>query len=166
MKQLFLDIETHINGMDGTPFKFVQVYNGQFEDFQEGKNYDFPKPAVLVEFINDQPIQTLGNRTQIYDPLMVRLHIVHEMFNADGGKMERNLEVMDLGDKLFNRFHLFEPNGAVAFTRTNESRDYNHTNIYHFIQDYITNYIQQMDNDDITKAPPIALTIDVTPPSS
>lgn len=123
--------------------KFCQVWNNQTTFEAEGQMYDYPKPAVFIEFANLEDIQQLGNGNQIYNDILVRLHIVQEFYNAtDGlGIEEQNLTIFDLTQAIFKGLNRFEPTGAAAMVRTAEGHKSDHNNIYEFIQDYKTNLI-------------------------
>lgn len=165
MKQLFLDIKAHL--LAQVPeLAFIQMFNNQFELIESQETYSFPFPCCFIEFLADNPVQQLGNGVQIYDPLTVRIHIGHDFYNAIDGTQEQDLEVFDLKQKVFKALNKFEPNGATVFIRFSETQDTNHTNVYHFIQDYKTNYVDWDRSEPINptaSTPPITLTINHTP---
>lgn len=144
----------------GTPLiKFCQVWNSQTTLEIEGHTYDFEKPAVFVEFISPNTIEQLGNGDQIYNDLIVRLHIVHEFYNAiDGnGIEEQDLTIFDLSGACYQYLNKFEPTQAVAMVRVNESQQYNHKNVYEYLQDYKTNLVDAIIDEPIgflLKQPP------------
>lgn len=123
--------------------KFCQVWNNQTRDEADGKMYDYPKPAVFVEFANLEDIEQLGNGNQIYNDMTVRLHVVQDFYNATDGNgiEEQNLTIFDLTQQVYRALNKFEPTGAAAMVRTGEQQQSDHTNIYEFIQDYKTNLI-------------------------
>lgn len=163
MTQLFNDIKTKI--LEVVPeVTFVQMYNGQFEDIEaEGAAiYSFPSPFVLIEFEDNIEWKQLGQGYQIADPLFVNLHLGHVLYDAQDGTMELNLEVYNLSQKLFKGMNKFEPAGAVQFIRKENTQDKRHTNLYHFIQRYATNYIDQDRTEPVNgilKDPPTGLEI-------
>lgn len=170
MRQLFLDIKARIETYI-PEIQFIRMWNSQTEQMegeegQEGSAiYPLQLPAVFVEFVNDQTPKQLGNGVQIFDNLGVKLHLVHQQFDAGDGTHEQNLEVFTLKQKLFKYMNLFEPTGAVAFIRNGETQDYDHTNVYHFIQDYVTNYVDfgaQLPVDGVTKQPPTPLHVELS----
>lgn len=130
--------------IEGTQLiQFCQVWNNQTTFEAEGTHYNYPKPAVFVEFANLEDIEQLGNGNQIYNDMIIRLHIVQDFYNAtDGlGVEEQNLTIFDLTQKVFAGLNKFEPSGAVALVRVAEQHKSDHTNIYEFIQDYRTNLV-------------------------
>ena len=165
MKQLFLDIKSQL--LAQVPeLAFIQMFNNQFELIESQDTYSFPFPCCFIEFLADNPIQQLGNGVQIYDPLTVRVHIGNDFYNAMDGTQEQDLIVMDLKQKVFKALNKFEPLGATVFVRFSETQDTNHTNVYHFIQDYKTNYIDQDRNEPVKSTlstPPTTLIINHTP---
>ena len=141
MKDLFLAIQTQI--LTQIPeITYVRVFNNQFLNaVTENETYDFPMPCVFVEFINEQEPKQLGEGVQIYEPLLIKLHLgVNELDSSDGN-LDQNLAIFSLKDKLFRTMNKFEPDKASVFVRVSEFQDYDHTNIYVFTQTYKTTWI-------------------------
>jgi len=157
MRQLLEDTLEHL-GCEPNLFAFVDVWNNQLELAEQQQQYSFLLPAAFIEILNVQEPKQLGDGVQLYDQLIVRLHIVHEQLDAGDGTMERNLDVFDLTQKTFKRMQGFEPDKASAFFRVNEERDYYHTNVYHFMQDYKTTYL-----DDSAQRSTDGFSIKLTP---
>lgn len=157
MRQLLEYTLEHL-GCEPDLFAFVDVWNNQLDLAEQQQQYSFPLPAAFIEILNVQEPKQLGDGVQLYDQLIVRLHIVHEQLDAGDGTMERNLDVFDLTQKTFKRMQGFEPDKASAFFRVNEERDYYHTNVYHFIQDYKTTYL-----DDSAQRSTDGFSINLTP---
>jgi hypothetical protein len=157
MRQLLEDTLEHL-GCEPNLFAFVDVWNNQLELSEQQQQYSFLLPAAFIEILNVQEPKQLGDGVQLYDQLIVRLHIVHEQLDAGDGTMERNLDVFDLTQKTFKHMQGFEPDKASAFFRVNEERDYYHTNVYHFMQDYKTTYL-----DDSAQRSTDGFSIKLTP---
>lgn len=157
MRQLLEYTLEHL-GCEPNLFAFVDVWNNQLELAEQQQQYSFPLPASFIEILNVQEPKQLGDGVQLYDQLIVRLHIVHEQLDAGDGTMERNLDVFDLTQKTFKHMQGFEPDKASAFFRVNEERDYYHTNVYHFMQDYKTTYL-----DDSAQRSTDGFSIKLTP---
>jgi hypothetical protein len=164
MKQLYSDIKTKLQEVSG--FNYIGIWNNQVEAIQNRDPDDYsantwPLPALFVEIVTSSDnIQQLGNGVQIYDPLPVRIHIVDDFYNGDN--MEENTRVFDHGQAVYAVLQKFEPDGAVAFIRTGEEQDFDHNNVYHFIQTYTTNYIDSSREEPVgflEKEPPTDLEI-------
>ena len=153
MRQLYTDIKTKLQGI--TPELFVAVYNGQFEQIEAQEIYSFPFPCAFIEIVSESEVEQLGNGVQIFDPLYVKIHIGHTFYNGDN--QEENLAIFDLKQTIFQALQKFEPDGAVAFIRLSEEQDTDHTDVYHFIQTYTTNYV------DTTMIEPVG-GVEVQPP--
>jgi hypothetical protein len=147
VKQLYLDIKQRIE-QKCPEILHIAVFNNQIELLKNNYSregvydqsiYVFPRPAVFIEFESPQEIHQLGNGAQVYDPLNIRVHLLHEFFN--GENYEENLEVFDLKLALFKVLQRFEPNGCVAWTRISEEQDTDHTALYHFVMVFRTNYV-------------------------
>lgn len=145
--ELYTAIKARLNSLVPS-IEFIAMYNNQVEKLliQEpgdytNSTYEFPRPAVFIQFVPPQEIQQLGNGVQIYDPLVIVVHILHEKFNDLSGNQEENLEVFALKQLIFKALNKFEPAGASGFARTSEEQDTDHTNLYWYKQEYTTNYI-------------------------
>lgn len=153
MRPLIEAVLAQLKTVDGV--KYVRNWNDQLNLDEKQEGYSFPMPAIFPEFLNPSDIKQLGDGCQLYDPLIVRLHILHWELDAADGNMEQNLNVLDFAQAVYAKMQRFEPDGAVVFVRISEERDYNHKGVYHFVQDYKTNYIdlsKQISTDGTTIA--------------
>lgn len=153
MKELFLAIKERLLArLTADNITFIQLWNNQLELLQEKKEvvpgsytdiYNFPLPAIFVEFENKLPIVQLGNGVQSYEVLIIRLHIIHEFYDAQDGTFEQDLPALALAQRVYQSIQDWMPTTVKAgvFTRVNESQDYDHNNLYHFIQEYQTDYL-------------------------
>lgn len=162
LKQLYIDIRTQllslVDGNSNPLIKFCQVWNNQVTYNNDGQHYNYPMPCVFIEMASPITIEQMGDGYQLYN-IVIRLHIVHEFYNSiDGnGIEEQDLSIFDLKDAVYIGMQKYEPNGAVQFVRTSETQDYEHTNVYHMIQEYTTNYV------DNTREEPVGF-IDINDP--
>jgi hypothetical protein len=125
--------------------EFCQTWNNQLGHIRGATtdNYGFPMPAVFIEIINDDPIEQLGAGYQ-FIPLMIRMHILHEFLNAtdtDNGILDNDMTIFALRDGCFQQLNKFIPPGCMEMVRISETQDFEHDNVYHFIQDYRTNFV-------------------------
>ncbi|MES2382616.1 MAG: hypothetical protein V4538_16325 [Bacteroidota bacterium] len=121
--------------------KFVRVWNDQLNLDEQNKQYSFPMPALFPEIVNPDEILQLGDGVQLYEPLIIRIHVLHWQLDATDGTMEQNLDVFDFMDAINVKMNGFEPDGAVKFVRGADGRDYQHAGVYHAIIDYKTNFL-------------------------
>lgn len=167
MKQLYLDIIAKLRAdftEDNLPH--IDIWNDQVNQMEDQNIYSFPTPSVFIELISTNDIQRLGGGFSIYNNLVVRVHYVHQQLDAGDGTQERNLTVFDQKQLIFAALDNYEPNGGGMFNRTSEEQDESHTNIYHFIQDYETNYVdvsRKTPIGGIIKTPPTDLELNVVP---
>jgi hypothetical protein len=134
---------------DVTDINFIHIWNNQVEKIKETDEegnplYCIQYPALLVEFSAPNEIVQLGNGVQLYDPLDIRIHIVHVEIDSMDGNLEQNVNVFTLKRNVFKALQGLEPDVCCAFVRVSEEQDYDHNNVYHYIQTYRTNYA---DND-------------------
>jgi hypothetical protein len=141
MKTLFLAIQQKLaTTLDIKDLQFIQMWNNQLENINDGGNYSFLLPAIFIEFVNNQNVDSVGGGVQVFDPLDINVHIIHDQYDSTDGTMDQNLEVLDLKQKVYKALQLFKTNGSGYFNRVSEDQDYNHSNIYHFIQTYRTTW--------------------------
>jgi hypothetical protein len=145
--------------------QYAAVFNNQIIQEQDGKTFDFPKPAILIEI--DTPntgLQTLGTDNVTVSELTWRLSIVHEQLDAGDGTLDQNLDVFDYRDLVKVAFTSFRPTNCSYWQYSEESQDYAHNNIYVYGISFKCSFVDTkgspLDPDStvyITKVPPIAL---------
>ena len=144
MFQLFTDIQARINSEIGVghdkDIKFFHLWNDQAKTIQEGGEIVFNMPAVFIEFAEVNPEQ-LGNGVQIFNPLLIKVHILHNQLDTASGTLDQNADIFTIRENIYKVLQMFKPAGAGSFIRTKEYPDYVHSNVYHWIQEYTTNYI-------------------------
>lgn len=116
-----------------------RIWNNQLAWEKEGKTYDYLKPAVFLEVINAVEYQELGQGFQSAD-VGWKIHLIHEFYDAGDGTMEQDLVVFDLRDAIVALLSLYEPTACGPLVRTSEGQDYEHTNLYHYVIDFICNF--------------------------
>lgn len=140
LRTIYQDIETEVRSMvdasGNTLFQHTHTWNNQFKDLLGDTNNDvsIPFPACFIE-INVDRIETQGNRNQLWNCTLI-LHIAHELYNAQDGEFEQNWEVLDLVDRVWYYMHTYKPIGCSEMVCIENKQDYNHHNLYHFIQSY------------------------------
>jgi hypothetical protein len=166
MKQLFLDILTQLqtltfssNGITITPF--IGVWNNQLKAWNNGKLYDVQKPALFIEFVSGE-VLLLSEGVEVFDPLDIKIHIIDNLLDAGDGTQEQNLRIFDFKQQVYLLLKQFQPDNCIKFFRVSETQDYDHDNLYHYIQTYrttYTDYSAQLPINAITKEPPTPLTV-------
>lgn len=141
---------------------FSRVWNNQYLNEQEGKTQYYPKPAAFVEIVMPVSFEVLGEGYRSAD-IAFRIHIVHEFFNADG-TFEQDLLIYELRDLIIKALHLYSPSGCGALTAVSEEQDYDHTNVNHYIIDFVCNFIDatgSTDSNYIVKEPDTGIVLNV-----
>lgn len=144
------------------PLVHVNEWNNQFAQMETGEQMTFPLPCAFVEIITDSPTVQLGQGVQLYDPLVVRIHIGGEKYNEEN-YLYRNMDIFDTKQDVYLALQKFEPANASTFVRVSEAQDNDHTNIYHYTIDFATNLMDfsaQEPRNPIILQPPF--TIDLT----
>ena len=141
--QLYTQIKTQLLTLvddNSIPLiNFVDRWNNQIENLRnkdESMEYPYNFPAVFIEFDSPNEIQSIGNNVQIYDPLNVILHIVWSELDTGDGNMENNFNVINFKQQVYLLMSLFRPTNTSNFVRFEEKQDYNHDNIYEYVQSY------------------------------
>ena len=148
---------------------YVRVWNNQAAYVAEGKMEAFPMPAFFVETVNNPTYEILGQGYRSTD-LSFRVHILHEFYDATDGTFEQDLKVYLLRDKLVGYLTGYNLTSCGPLEGMNETMDYEHTNIYHYIVDFVCNFIDSKgskydaDNPNayITKTPPTDIAVNTT----
>jgi hypothetical protein len=154
MKALYEAIIAELGAVKA--LKYVDVYNGQLDQYRDGETFAFPWPCAFVEIVV-QGVNALGGMYDEQYDLEVNIHIGHEYYHGD--TLGRNLEVFDITQAVYKVLKRFCPDGASTFTRTGEVQDFNHTNIYHFTQTYATTWIDiSAEPETIERVVPYSIT--------
>ena len=164
MKELYLALIALLRVTYTAEQLHVDIWNDQLASMEGQEIYSFRMPAVFFEFQNTSDVQTLGKGLQIYNDLIVRAHVVHQELDAADGTVDRNVAALVFKQDIFALLDVAEPTGAAMFARNGEEEDKSHTNIYHFIQDYKTNYVDKSRERPIgavLTTPPTTLELDV-----
>jgi hypothetical protein len=149
-----------VNGDGNTVTPHVRIWNNQVRFEHEGKQTNFIKPAFFLEVVNDVQYEELGKGFQAAD-VGFRVHIVHEYYDAQDGTFEQDLPIFDLRDKVRAKLSLVEVTACGPLCVVREGQDYEHTNIYHYIIEFVCNFI---DSKGSPLDPSAGKYIDSTPP--
>lgn len=139
---------------------YARVWNNQIRYEADGKLYDFPKPAAFIEIVSPATFEILGQGYRSCD-VNFRVHLTHENYNNEG-TFEQDLLIFDLRDKVIQLLTAYRPSGCGPLNCMAESQDFEHSNTYHYILDFVTNF-----TDDtakwlfIEKAPPTDVEFDI-----
>lgn len=130
-------------------FNNVRLWNNQINTEREGKLYDFEKPAAFIQFDSTEDIQQLGGNAQLYNDMIVWIHIVHEWYDDQQGNFEQDLLIFDLKQYVYYALNKLMPDGAAAFTRVGEKIDYDHDNLVTYSTAFKTNFEDLYLNDPV-----------------
>ena len=133
----FNEIQTQLTTV--LPNLYVRLFKNQFDELEDGDNYSFPFPCCFIEFISNEHIKQLGNGVQLYDPLIVRLHIGNVEYDSADGQMDQNLSILSLKDQIFTILQKWKSTKSSIFIRTDEQMHVQHDQVSVFIQEYTMN---------------------------
>lgn len=168
IKAPILDILTKLRTL--ISLQTVRIWNNHLNYEREGKSYNYLKPAVFLEVVNNVEYKQLGTGYQSAD-VAWRIHLIHEFYDAQDGTFEQDLPVFDLRDSIVTLLSFYEPTGCGPLVRTSETQDYEHDMLYHFVIDFVCNFIDSRGSKDdqgvyIEKEPPTDLELDVYAPNT
>ncbi len=126
------DIEA-ITGLDGKPvFKYVRLYNSQYEHQERLKNDQsaFLFPACLIE-LKPSNFRDLLNGVQQYD-LTVTLHIGFESYK------DEDTDILTIKQNVFKAVHRKQYADFSMLLRRDERQNFDHPNTQIYEQDYFT----------------------------
>jgi len=151
MKNAFIALQAQLlTALSSLGVNYIRMWNNQLERLLNGEISDFAlmnesgdTPAILIEFVGPSTIETLGNGDQLYNPFDIKIHILHQFYNASDGTQDQDLKVLDIAQGVYDAFNGWM-SGTVAFgqfIRISEEWDYDHPDVYHFIQTYRTTFV-------------------------
>lgn len=127
------------NGDGNTVKLHSRVWNNQVEREKSGDSYVYPKPAAFVEIVAPIGWQEIGGNFLQAD-LGVNIHIVTELYNTEG-TLDQNLVVYDLRDQIVALLSQYKPTGCGLMHLMDETPDYDHDNVNHYILTFAVNFI-------------------------
>ncbi len=160
---------TVTNGDGSVVSPHVRVWNNQLKSEEGREIYSFPKPAFFVEIATPVAFEVIGQGFRSAD-INIKVHIIHEFYNADDGTFEQDLVIFDLRDQVIQLLTYFTPSGCGPLTCISEEMDYDHNNLYHLVLDFVCNftdskgsrYDPQSNNGYIASIPPTDLEVQAT----
>lgn len=136
MKKFIIDIRNHL--FENVPeLKHIAVYNGQLDRIDGGQDWAFAFPCAFIEM----QVINIGMVGRYSEDMSVNMtiHIGHEFYNGD--RMDENLEVFDLKQKIYLALKTFQGDNSSTLNRIRDEQDFDSTNVYHFRQTYEFNLI-------------------------
>ena len=147
---------------------YIRIWNNQDQDLLDGKdNPEFVlkndsgyTPPLFIEFPDNIVWSQLGNGNQIAEDLRIKIHILHEFYDAGDGTMEQNLDALDIAQQIFDSFDEWMPDTMVinnisyhipvgVMDRIGDYQDKKHPMVYHFVQEYKTTWVDSDRNRPI-----------------
>lgn len=134
--EFYTEIQTRLNSV--LPDLYVRLWRNQFEELENGDNYSFLFPCCFIEFVSEGEVKLLGNGVQVYDPIIIRLHI--GSFEPDNGMgtLDQNTNILTLKQQIFTTLQKWQSTKSGIFIRTSESMHSEHDQISVWIQDFKT----------------------------
>ena len=142
---------------------YIRKWNNQVDLLVERKIYLFPMPSIFVEIQAPTNYMPLGRGYSASD-LNVRIHILHEEYDAGNGNYEENFNVYEYRNAVNKSLNSFMPDLCGCLMHTSESEDFVHNNVYHYTIDFICGFIDDTGSKDVqeittTPTTPIELQI-------
>jgi hypothetical protein len=117
---------------------------GHLENMREGKKLGHDFPAVFFEFVSPGEVLSIGGGVQMFDPVFVRVHVIHKFLNNTEGGTELNLDYYDLGKEVHGWFEGYKIEGAdygsSPMNRTSVEDDDEDDNLYQYRITYSTTW--------------------------
>jgi len=128
---------------------YSHIWNNQLAYAEDGKGYSWPRPSAFIEIVSPAQFEIIGLGFRSAD-LGIRIHLVHDFFDAQDGTYEQDLTIFDLRDKVVSAHNTdtTKQSGLSQYCLTacgplncvSESQDYDHGNLYHYILEFICNF--------------------------
>lgn len=121
-------------------FIAVGLWNNQLQAMEDGTGYEVPMPACFIELSSPTETEQLGNGVQMY-AVNVIVHICHANYNNVGDLIDADLAIFDLKQKVYELLQRYELTKCAELVRISEETDSNHDTVVHYIQTYVTSYM-------------------------
>lgn len=146
----------------------VRIWNNQMALLIAGKIEAIQLPFFGIEVVPKPEFEDIGQGFRSAD-LGFRIHIIHEYLDGNDGNFEQDLEIFGLRDLVIGYLTGFKPTACGILTSPSEEQDYDHGNLYHYIVDFICDFIDSRGSRyDQTKPDayadgPLPITLQATP---
>jgi hypothetical protein len=136
-----------VNADNQNTLLYARLWNNQLRMIENGKSYEWPRPAAFVEVITPVHYEILGLGLRMAD-LGIKIHLIHDFYNQDD-TFDQDLVIFDLRDKILaSNINPANP-GLSGYCLTscgplnciNETQDSDHDNLVHYILDFVCNFI-------------------------
>lgn len=119
---------------------YTRIWNNQINS----ESYTWPTPAAFVEFVTPVTFEQMGQGLLNAD-LGVKIHLINVFYNQEG-TFEQDLDVFGLRDSIISKMSAYCPTACGPLNLINESQDYDHTNVYHYVMEFICNFVDSTAN--------------------
>jgi hypothetical protein len=152
---------TVTNGGSTSATPYVRIWNNQLDYDRAGTLESYPKPAFFLEVVSPAVYEIMGEGYRNSD-ISFRVHLIHEYYNAPDATYEQDLPVLDLRDALIELLTRYAPAGCGPLECMQESQDFQHDNLYHYVLDFVANFTDDKGRKKyILSVPPTDLEIDL-----
>lgn len=160
LKQLRIDIKERL--LAEVPMaRHVNTWNSHEQQIIDRDNYPFDFPAVFFEIDRSQ-VQVLGDGYRIYDPLDIKIHVLHRLEDSGNGNFDENLDIEDVQEQVRLALEGYEFDGSSVLFLTSDVMDHEHDSVSHstmiFRCCYVDSKVSEPRNP-ITIEPPIDIQI-------
>ena len=138
IKDVYIDLKNKLTATGH--FKFVHIWNNQLQQLEDGSTYSFPLPCALIEIAAPTEYVPLGGGYS-QGELIIKIHIGHEEYDTTDGNFEENVNVFTLRDAVIAALTNYQPVACSDMMKSSEQQDFVHTNVYHYIIDWRTAFI-------------------------
>lgn len=160
MKQLRIDIKERL--VAEVPLaRHVNTWNSHEQQIIDRENYPFDFPAVFFEIERSQ-VQTLGVGYRIYDPLDIKIHVLHRSDDGGNGSFDENLEIEDVQGEVRLALEGYEFDGASSLFLTGDVMYHEHDAVSHSTMTFRCCYVDGKvaePRNAIIKEPPIDIQV-------
>ena len=117
-------------------FQWVAMWNNQIRQWKDKMSFPVAKPACFLQ-IDLGDAMNMGLGVTLYQNVDIKLHIVDWQMDAGDGTIDQNLEVYVWRDLLKTHMENFFPLHGGCVTQTSEEQDYEHTDVYHYVVNFV-----------------------------
>jgi hypothetical protein len=146
IKPAILDVLTRlsviqaVNQDNQTLPLYTRIFNNQIKRQLDGKINAYQLPAAFIEVIKPSNFNRLLNGVSESD-IIFRIHLQHWFTDAQDGTFDQDLPIYDLRDAVIANLSDFRPTACGNLCLTAESQDYNHDDVYVYLIEFTTGFI-------------------------
>lgn len=153
LKTIYAELKTAVSNIvddnNEKVFKYVGIWNNQVRSLRSKQNdiIQTQYPAAYIEVIVED-IEQQHCIHQLWN-LIINIHIIDDFYNNEITENEENVRIFETTDYLWDYIQQTRITNSGTLVCISNVQEFDHDNLYHYIQSYKCPYEKLYDNHHI-----------------